>query len=584
MISLQKTTVTTESADLFSIPKFIMKPGDRVGLIGVNGAGKSVFIKQLIDRVLPNQAHIAYCSQVIPQQFLNLTFNDIVTQYTGIFNFEMFYQWMDTFHLPSDKPLSELSGGQKRQGILFYTLSQQADFYFFDEPTNHLDLRMIIWLENELKNSQRSYLIISHDRAFLEACVDGYWAIHERMLRFYPGKWSDYEEIRVCEEQTLEQERAKQRVVLAQEERYRERGVTARRKRNQKRVQRLQEIRATMKNDMNSAKSARLNLQQHNTSHMPASQMLIRFNNYIPYFFRTNACSIQLAPIERTLSRQDRIALVGPNGCGKTTFLNALCKQLDGVEHLRTMRIAVIDQLRTLDPSRTVWSLLTDDYDEVQIENPSVGVRKMHPAPYAEQFGIDKDNLWTPYGKLSGGQQFKVCLAREMRLYPDVLIFDEPTNDLDQESLEELADWLEQHKGLVIFVSHDRYFIDQCATETWTWTPRHILMDVGGISDEVLRVSLHAWASEKNVNDRSSASVTTKSTPVKVIPNDKQLAQVEKAIAECEKFLTQYDQELSLAYSQNTVDDERIAKILSSQQQKQQQLERLYKEWEALMK
>lgn len=567
MIALSAVDVSLEGENLFHIAKFVLKEGDRCGLLAPNGTGKTVFFDQLASKTLYHHTSIAYGSQRSADWFTQSpSLNHCVLHAPDNFDAQQFYQITDKFMLDLDRPVASLSGGQQRQAWLAYTLAQQAQVLLLDEPTNHLDLPSILWLQEYLLLNKKTYLIVSHDRYFLDALVDGYYGIYEKQLRYYPGKLRDFEQKREVEEQTLLGEQRCEDQSLAQEQRYKERGVTARRKRNQRRLEKLEQLREKV---AGRAIEAALDFSQQNNSALPAQQQIVRLSGLQPqYYDPVQARAHTLPPVDVILTRQERVALVGANGRGKTTLLKRLCEKGQGVWLRDNLHIGVVDQHRTLDGSRTVGQLLSIDPHRVPIQNPDGSFHVLHPVTYLAGFGFKRDDLSTPVANLSGGQRMKLCLALLMRQPIDLLILDEPTNDLDLESLEELADFISQFPSLVILISHDRYLIDQCATQTWYLGPEGLQIDRGGVDDHRLQTLFKSITTEPEPKKSS----TTQSKPQS---HDRLIQKIEKL----EERLSQLDAEMSddpqIFEPQN---QKKLAAILEKRQIVLKNIEELYEQ------
>lgn len=532
MIALSAVDVCLEGEKLFHIAKFVLKEGERCGLLAPNGTGKTVFFEQLASKNIYHNTSIAYGSQRSSEDFLNSpSLNHCVMHAPEGFDAQEFYNITQRFLLDLDRPLTTFSGGQQRQAWLAYTLAQNAQVLLLDEPTNHLDLPSILWLQQYLLQNKKTYVIVSHDRYFLDALVDGYYGIYEKQLRYYHGKLRDFEQKREVEEQTVISQQRCEDQSLAQEERYKERGVTARRKRNQGRLERLEQLREKV---AGRSVEAGLDFSQQTSTGLPAQQQIVRLTNAVPqYYDPVKLKAHSLPPVDVILTRQERVALVGANGRGKTTLLRHICEKGPGVWLRENLNIGVVDQHRTLDETRTVGQLLSIDPHRVPIQNHDGTFHVLHPVTYLAGFGFKRDDLTTPVAKLSGGQRMKLCLALLMRQPIDLLILDEPTNDLDLESLEELADFIAQFPSLVILISHDRYLIDQCATQTWYLGATGLQIDRGGVDD--LRL--------KNLFAKAPESESKKLTPgrAKWQSHDRLIQKIEKF----EEKLAQTDEKLS---------------------------------------
>ena len=503
MITLRHYPVTLGTDVLFNIPQFQLSIGDKRALLAPNGTGKSVFMYTLHSHDIPHSMRLSYCPQQLDASFREKNLHEWIIGVDESFNFNEYYRLCDTFSLDMDRPVNTFSGGQERKATLAFALAHSAEVYLLDEPTNHLDVSSILWLEKYIKNHLKSYLIISHDLKFLENTVDGYWAVHENMLRLYEGNYQEYLKKREIEETALQTEHTKRMVTLKQEERYMERGVTARRKRNQKRVERLAEIRKTLKNVQ---QKQSLQFSNFTNNEMPTSQMIIRLKDFIPIYYKDKQ-SHALPAIDRTITRKDRIAIVGENGRGKTTLLHTLLKMepfthQPTIEHRKNLQIAFLDQKRLLDPTKCVLDIVAGGQTHIEVHSADT-IITMHPLSYLKRFGIDAQRAQTTYGALSGGEKMKVCLAKALAKPVDVLVLDEPTNDLDIEAIEELAELLTMFQGLVLLVSHDRYLIEQCVTETWYLTPKELIMHPGGFEERFMDIATPGEKTKKIHQDNA---------------------------------------------------------------------------------
>jgi ATP-binding cassette subfamily F protein uup len=533
-------------------------------------------MQQLITKEIPHSVSLAYCTQQLGDERRQMSLDDWAAHASEGFNYNEFYKLAPMLGLETDRPISTFSGGQERKAALIYTMCQHAEVYFFDEPTNHLDLPSILWLESYIKENLHSFLIVSHDLQFLEHIVDGYWAVHEKILRYYDGTYDQYQQRRELEEQALLHEHAKNVISLKQEERYRERGVTARRKRNQKRVEKLHQLRAILKETDTVAENSFAGF-THKT--LPPGQMIVELNNYHPQFFQAGTVST-LEPITRIITRKDKIAIVGANGAGKTTLLRSLLSSTNDptLRHRDNLRIAFLDQQRTLDNKLTPIDLVAGDSSHITIYTDKESYQ-LHPLTYLQRFGLDPQQARTPYGKLSGGQKMKVCLAKALALPVDVLVLDEPTNDLDIEAIEELAELLIEFNGLVLFVSHDRYLIDQCATETWYLTPKKIIMHPGGFAERFVSSLTAQIVKQHDLPVQEKKVVhekpTNKSTSLKLKSLMTNIEQVEKSLADLQEKLL--SPELYTASQRKELEQ-----IQRKEKELSEKLAELYKEWERL--
>ncbi|HGJ5875257.1 MAG TPA: ABC transporter ATP-binding protein [Arsenophonus sp.] len=361
--------------------------------------------------------------------------------------------------LPADSMLSALSGGWLRKAALARALVCGPRVLFLDEPTNHLDIDTILWLENFLKDFLGSIVFISHDRSFIRHMATRIIDLDRGKLTSWPGDYDNYltnkeEALRIEEQQNAEFDRK-----LAQEEVWIRQGIKARRTRNEGRVRALKSLRlersqrreviGTAKMQVEEAsRSGKLVFELENVNYRIGNKVLI--DNF----------SVQV-------QRDSKIALIGPNGCGKTTLLKLMLGQLKAdsgkIYRGSKLEIAYFDQHRiTLDPNKTVMDNLAEGKQEVMVNGQS-----RHVLGYLQDFLFHPKRAMTPVRALSGGEKNRLLLARLFLKPSNLLILDEPTNDLDIETLELLEELVDSYKGTVLLVSHDRQFVDNTVTECW---------------------------------------------------------------------------------------------------------------------
>lgn len=569
MITLKDLVIELNSDKLFSINKFQLGPDDRVGLLAPNGTGKSVFMRQLASKEIPHSLSVAYCAQQLDTKTRELSLNEWVLDANESFDFNEFFKITQFLELPLDQPIKNLSGGQEKKASLAYTLCQHAEVYLLDEPTNHLDVPSILWLESFLLEKKAGYFIISHDLTFLEKIVQGYWAVHEGYLKFYPGQYEQYQQIREQEEITLANEHTKKQIALKQEERYRERGVTARRKRNQKRVEKLHQLRAELKNNNQGAQSSFSLMNQGDGIKL---QKIIELKNFQPSYFDEGKPTL-LPALNRIIHRQEKIAIVGGNGRGKTTLLKQLLSDSPNIEHRDQLKIAYLDQNRLLPENETPFSLVAADSQHVTLTIDGKLVQ-LHPITYLARFGLSSDKASTPFGKLSGGEKMKVALAKALAYPVDVLVLDEPTNDLDIEAIEELSELILNFNGLVLLVSHDRHLINECATQTWYLTPERLVMHAGGFDESYV----DKLKSSSKDQDNKKIIKTTPLKQLKKVDSDSLL----KKIEEQEEKLELLHQKMVDPIFYQPDQKEALNKLKFEQKKIEEKIAILYQQWNNL--
>ncbi|OBW90908.1 ABC transporter ATPase [Gallibacterium genomosp. 3] len=378
--------------------------------------------------------------------------------------------------LNPDVALAELSGGWQRKAALARALVREPDLLLLDEPTNHLDVDTITWLENLLLEFKGSIVFISHDRAFIRRMATRIIDLDRGKLVSYPGNYEQYlqekeENLRV---EALQNELFDKR--LAQEEVWIRKGIEARRTRNEGRVRALKAMREERRQRRDVMGKA--NIQVDNAVRSGKIVFEIEDLNY------QIGDKVLLKDFSTTILRGDKIALIGPNGCGKTTFIKLLLGELQptsGRVHTGTkLEVAYFDQYRSmLDPEKTVMDNVADGKQDVEVN----GVKR-HVLGYLQDFLFPPKRAMTPVKALSGGEKNRLLLAKLLLKQNNLLILDEPTNDLDVETLELLEELLTEYAGTVIIVSHDRQFIDNTATECFIFEGNGILNKyVGGYHD-----------------------------------------------------------------------------------------------------
>ncbi|HCG6971487.1 TPA: ABC transporter ATP-binding protein [Vibrio parahaemolyticus] len=383
---------------------------------------------------------------------------------------------LSALKLSPDTLLRDLSGGWQRKAALARALVCDPDVLLLDEPTNHLDVTTIEWLENFLKDFKGSIIFISHDRAFIKSMATRIVDLDRGQLSSFPGDYDNYllekeEMLRVEEMQNAEFDKK-----LAQEEVWIRQGIKARRTRNEGRVRALKKLREERRDRREVQGKVNLNIDDASRS----GKIVFEAENVS---FAYDGKQI-VDNFSFNIMRGDRIALIGPNGCGKSTVLKLLLGQLEaqsGRLHCGTkLEVAYFDQYREiLDPEKTVIDNLADGKQEVM-----VGGRQRHALSYLQDFLFAPKRARTPVKALSGGEKNRLLLARILLKPNNLLILDEPTNDLDIETLELLEEMLANYQGTLLLVSHDREFVDNTVTTSWIFEGDGVIEEfVGGYHD-----------------------------------------------------------------------------------------------------
>ncbi len=473
LLQLSGISLTFGGNPVFDGLDLVVQAGDRVALVGRNGSGKSTLMKVMAGlvepdqgtRVLPPGVTVGYMEQE-PDLSAYETLGEFAA--SGLPEGEGYRVSVAAEGLKFDPetPVAAASGGERRRAALAKLLAEAPELMLLDEPTNHLDIEAIRWLEAELREARAAYVIISHDRAFLRALTEATLWIDRGEVRRNERGFGVFEDWRetIWAEEDLARHKLDRRIKA--EGRWAVEGISARRKRNQGRLRALQAMRAERAGQIRRQGTADLALEGAQVS----GKLVIEAKGISKAFGE----KVILRPFDLKVLRGDRVAFVGPNGVGKTTLLKMLTGEIaadSGTVRLGTnLEIAVFDQARaTLDFSMTLWDGLVNDPDmRVSGRSDQVMVRGVpkHVVAYLKDFLFDEAQARAPIGSLSGGERARLLLARIMAKPSNLLILDEPTNDLDVETLDLLQDILGDYDGTVLLVSHDRDFIDRVATTT----------------------------------------------------------------------------------------------------------------------
>jgi len=499
LIVLNDAKLAFGHVDLLANTNFSLEPGERVGLIGRNGTGKSSLLKilagleKLDDGTLQYQQglRMAYVAQepifdpeetvfhavsegvavvkALREEYEELSvaeWNDdshhrldqIQSQLEAMsgWNWEQrVHETLNRLHLDPDIKIGSLSGGNRKRVALAQALVAVPDVLFLDEPTNHLDLDSITWLEELLKAFKGSVVLITHDRAFLDAVSTQIVELDRGILRTYPGNFTAYE---LLKEQELASEalaNARADKLLAQEEVWIRKGVEARRTRSVSRIARLEKLREMRAERRNAMGQIKLSVASGNRS----GKIVADLENVSKAYDRPI-----VKDFTATILRGDKVGLLGPNGAGKTTLLKLILGVITPDAGTATMGsqidVAYFDQMREgLDLNATLEDYISPGSEWIEIN----GNRK-HVKSYLNDFLFAPERAGSPVSTLSGGERNRLLLARLFARPANVLVLDEPTNDLDIDTLELLEQLLQDYKGTVFLVSHDRAFLDNVVT------------------------------------------------------------------------------------------------------------------------
>lgn len=473
ILQLTDISLTFGGNPVFDGLNMTIQPGDRVALVGRNGSGKSTLMKVMAGLVEPDRGEVvtpAGISVGYMEQDPDLSGFETLGDFAGAglpaaeaYRVEMAAEGLK---FDAARPVATASGGERRRAALARLLAEAPDLMLLDEPTNHLDIEAIGWLEEQLSQTRAAFVLISHDRAFLRNLTRATLWIDRGEVRRQDKGFDGFEDWREAVWAAEDDARHKLDRKIKAEARWAVEGISARRKRNMGRVRALQDLRAERASQIRRQGTAAMALDAGPQS----GKRVIEAVGISKSFGEREI----LKPFDLRVLRGDRIAFVGPNGVGKTTLIKMLTKEIapdtGSVTHGTNLDIAVFDQARSaINPDISLWDAMTTDPGmAVSGRSDQVMVRgtPRHVVGYLKDFLFDDAQMRAPVGSLSGGEKARLLLARIMARPSNLLVLDEPTNDLDVETLDLLQDILGDYDGTVLLVSHDRDFIDRVATST----------------------------------------------------------------------------------------------------------------------
>ncbi len=528
---------------------WVIEPGTHLGLIGRNGAGKSSLLKVLAGEYPPDDgvvwrqpgmklgyvpqepvldpAHTVYeavatglgeASRLLLDYHVvthkmgepDADFDDLMAQMQTLQTaLEALDGWtlqarvetaLSKLDLPEDVLVGTLSGGLKKRVALARALVAEPDLLLLDEPTNHLDLSSIEWLEELIRNYAGGVVVITHDRRFLNNIAQQIIELDRGKLLSFEGDFSDYQRLKIEQLAIEAVEQAKFDKFLAQEEVWIRKGVQARRTRNEGRVRRLEQLRKVRSERRSHLGQVNLNVDSGERSGKRVAELI--------HVGKSFGDRVLIRDFSGVIQRGDKIGLIGPNGIGKTTLIKLILGEIapdrGEVKLGSNLSVAYFDQFRTqLDEEATVADTISQGGDYVEI-----GGERKHVISYLEDFLFAPERSRSPVKSLSGGERNRLLLARLFTRPANILVLDEPTNDLDIDTLELLEELLQDYPGTVLLVSHDRTFLDNIVTQVIAFEGNGFLREyVGGYED---------WLSQRA---KANSTVSSPRAPVKSAPS-----------------------------------------------------------------
>ncbi|MDM8565285.1 ATP-binding cassette domain-containing protein [Candidatus Halobeggiatoa sp. HSG11] len=621
MLNLDNISIAFGHVTLLDGVNLRIEKGERVCLIGRNGEGKSTLLKIISNQIQPDNGKLekrSNCKITLLNQEHNFNPDDtvfhavskgmgklgeLIEKYHDLVQrvaknetkllpqleqvqhrLEAEDGWrleqkvetiLSKLNLPTDQPLSELSGGWRRRVALAQILVTEPNLLLLDEPTNHLDIEAITWLEEMLLDFNGSLLFVSHDRQFMQRIATRIIELDRGKITSYPSNYNIYLRTKEANLEAEMTQAAKFDKNLAKEEVWIRQGIKARRTRNQGRVRNLQKLRTERAQRRNQIGNIKLNIDSGELSGRIVIEAENIGKNYQDKVLVKNFSTIVM--------RGDRVGLIGANGTGKTTLLKMLLNELEpddgAVKHGTKLSIAYFDQLRTqLNPESTVVDAVSQGQDMLTING-----QKKHVMSYLADFLFAPARARSPVKSLSGGERNRLLLARLFTKPANLLVLDEPTNDLDVESLELLEELLNNYSGTLLLVSHDRKFLDNVVTSTIVFEGQGKVTEyVGGYADW-LRQRPQITKSTTVSKKTTPKQIETKSTKSRKITYNEQreLAELPNQIEALEIELSELQTLVSSSefYQQET---QQVNQTLNRIKAIETNLQKMYKRWEEL--
>lgn len=594
LVTLNRVQLAFGHHPLLDNADLIIHDNERCGLIGRNGTGKSSLLKLIDQRLQPDEGEIMFKSGLrvaTVEQEPDLPENTTIYDYLcGDYAETEDWQrvgrvgaFIDQLGLDPDALTDALSGGTRKRVALAKAMTDEPDLLLLDEPTNHLDFDGILWLEQQLKQFKGSIVVITHDRAFLDSVATRIIELDRGHIFSFPGNFTRWQERKAEWLESEAQQNAKFDKFLAQEEVWIRTGVQARRTRDEGRVRRLESLRRARAERRERSGNVNFAIAEGRKS----GKIVIEAENLNQRFDER----VLINDFSTIIMRGDRIGFIGPNGAGKTTLLRILLGLLEPsngtIKHGTQLNIGYFDQMRAnLDENATLAQTISPGTEWIEI-----GDQRKHVMSYLEDFLFPAARANSPVKTLSGGERARLALARMFAQPTNVLVLDEPTNDLDIETLELLEGLLTEYTGTVMLVSHDRAFLNNVVTQVIAAEgDGHWGEYVGGYDDWLEQRPAPVVQKTKSGkgNPKPAAKAAAAPTPTKTVTKSRLASWEEKELAEIpEKIATIEKQQVQLAeqltdpdlYTEGTDKADAINAQLAGLDE---DLTELFARWEAL--
>lgn len=619
LITLKNVTIRFGADHILDQADLIIEPNERIGLIGRNGAGKSTLLKLIDGEITADDGEIIRQQSLITGRLIQEVPNDIdydIRSVVALGDEEKgpclakFYAQGDQDHdlvtelnekdawsldhqvkrlcskfsLSPESNFGDLSGGMKRRVLMARALVKEPDIVLLDEPTNHLDIDTIQWLESLLTSLNITLIIVSHDRSFIDKLCTRIIELDRGLLTSYPGNFQTYltTKAKALEDEAVHNAKFDKR--LAQEEVWIRQGIQARRTRNEGRVRALKKMREERRQRRERQGTASINLNQGDKS----GKVVIEAENlHASFDDGSGSKKVVINDFSTRIMRGDKVGIIGPNGCGKSTLIKILTgenePQSGKIKIGTNLQVAYLDQHR---------SAIRDDLsvqDNVSGHNEiTINGQSKHIMGYLQDFLFSPSRARAPAAKLSGGERNRLLLAKLFTQPFNFLVLDEPTNDLDYETLELLEQLLMDYSGTLLLVSHDRTFLNNVVTSTIAFEGEGEVHEyIGGYQDWI-RQKRDKEKNTKIIEQNTENTKVQKTSPTKVVAKKKLSYNLQRELDQMPKKIDQLEQEIeSLTHDMASPefyqqDSSIVAETGNKLKNLQEELDQCFARWEEL--
>lgn len=585
LLTIENLTKTFTERQIFDHTDFSVNEGEKVGVIGINGTGKSTLLRILAGLEEPDEGKLTMGNHVVvrylPQKPV---FSEDKTVLEAVVsgNRNQLNEWSIESEAKSmlrtlgitdfDQPIKELSGGQKKRAALAQVLLQKAEILVLDEPTNHLDGEMAQWLEDYLVDYRGAIVMVTHDRYFLDRVSTRIVELDNGKIYSYPGSYSEFVRLKEARQDLEIAAERKRKSILRKELEWLARGARARSTKQKAHIDRIEQ--------MQNVTGPR---EEESVQMSSVSTRMGKKTIELSGIFKAYGDRVLIRDYSYIFLKGERVGITGPNGCGKSTLLKIITGNLEpdagSVEWGQTVQIGYFSQeSEELDDSMKVIDYVKEAGEYVRTTEGVITASSM-----LERFLFDGPMQYGLIGKLSGGEKRRLFLLRILMTAPNVLILDEPTNDLDIKTLTILEDYLDHFDGIVITVSHDRYFLDRIVNRIFAFEGNGVIRQYeGGYSDYRIAAEREKEPAALEAKKKEAKQEKTEKPREKKLKftykEEREYACIDEEIEKLENRLTEIDKEME----QNARSYGKLKELMAEKEETEQKLDEKMERWEYL--